>query len=84
MKFVYEKVIEQAGKNQILVFVHSRKETAKTAKYLRDTSLSKDQLAKFIKEDATREFLNRSRNCKRFRFKRTSSLWICNSSCRND
>ena len=27
----YEKVLDQVGKNQTLVFVHSRKETAKTA-----------------------------------------------------
>ena len=31
----YEKLLEQAGKNQVLVFVHSRKETAKTARALR-------------------------------------------------
>ena len=27
-EIVYEKVMEQAGKNQVLVFVHSRKDTA--------------------------------------------------------
>ena len=27
----YEKVMERAGKNQVLIFVHSRKETTKTA-----------------------------------------------------
>jgi hypothetical protein len=32
----YEKVLEQAGKNQVLIFVHSRKETARTARALRD------------------------------------------------
>jgi len=26
---VYEKVFDQAGKNQVLIFVHSRKETGK-------------------------------------------------------
>jgi len=26
---VYEKVMDQAGKNQVLIFVHSRKETGK-------------------------------------------------------
>lgn len=29
-EITYEKVVEQAGKNQVLIFVHSRKETAKT------------------------------------------------------
>jgi pre-mRNA-splicing helicase BRR2 len=30
----YEKVLNQAGKNQTLVFVHSRKETTKTTRFL--------------------------------------------------
>ena len=36
----YTKVLEQVGtnKNQMLIFVHSRKETAKTARYIRDSS----------------------------------------------
>ena len=49
-EIVYEKVIEQAGKNQILVFVHSRKETAKTAKAIRDMCLEKDTLGMFLRE----------------------------------
>lgn len=40
----YEKVIERAGKKQMLVFVHSRKETAKTAKTIRDLALADDKL----------------------------------------
>lgn len=35
----YEKVLDQASKNQTLVFVHSRKETAKTAKFIREILL---------------------------------------------
>ena len=47
-----------AGRHQVLVFCHSRKETAKTAKFIRDTALSKDTLGKFLKEDsASREIL---------------------------
>ena len=54
----YEKVIERAGRHQILVFVHSRKETARTAKIIRDMALAKDHLHKFIGEQAeTREVL---------------------------
>ncbi|CAN0074238.1 unnamed protein product, partial [Heterosigma akashiwo] len=54
----YEKVLAQAGKNQVLIFVHSRAETAKTARALRDLALERDDLAKFIREDsATREIL---------------------------
>ncbi|XP_076460821.1 U5 small nuclear ribonucleoprotein 200 kDa helicase-like [Babylonia areolata] len=47
---VYEKVIEHAGKNQVLVFVHSRKETGKTARAIRDMCLEKDTLGLFLKE----------------------------------
>nr|GLL27460.1 DExH-box ATP-dependent RNA helicase DExH12-like [Ipomoea trifida] len=54
----YEKVIAVAGKHQVLIFVHSRKETAKTARAIRDTALGNDTLGKFLKEDsASREIL---------------------------
>jgi pre-mRNA-splicing helicase BRR2 len=36
---------------QVLVFVHSRKETAKTASFIKDTALKEEKLAKFIKQD---------------------------------
>jgi pre-mRNA-splicing helicase BRR2 len=50
-EITYEKVVEQAGVSQILVFVHSRKETAKTARALRDMAMANDQLSKFLPED---------------------------------
>jgi len=54
----YEKVLDQAGKNQTLVFVHSRKETAKTARYLRDMAIEKETITQFVKPDgAVREIL---------------------------
>ncbi|GAN05971.1 pre-mRNA splicing factor [Mucor ambiguus] len=57
----YEKVIEQIDQreeNQVLVFAHSRKETAKTAKTLRDMALDKDTITRFLKQDsASREIL---------------------------
>eukprot|EP00854_Cymbomonas_tetramitiformis_P003845 gene3845-4801_t len=54
----YEKVMDAAGKHQVLIFVHSRKETAKTAKAVRDSALANDTLGKFLKEDAaSREVL---------------------------
>ena len=49
---VYDKVMENAGRNQVLVFVHSRKETSKTAKAIRDMCLEKDTLGVFLKEDS--------------------------------
>jgi pre-mRNA-splicing helicase BRR2 len=49
---VYEKVIDHAGKNQVLVFVHSRKETAKTARAVRDMCLDRDTIGHFLREDS--------------------------------
>ncbi len=49
---VYDKVMEHAGRNQVLVFVHSRKETSKTAKAIRDMCLDKDTIGQFLKEDS--------------------------------
>lgn len=49
---VYEKVIEHAGKNQVLIFVHSRKETSKTARAIRDLCLERDTLGHFLREDS--------------------------------
>jgi pre-mRNA-splicing helicase BRR2 len=48
----YEKLLEQAGKNQVLIFVHSRKETFKTAKALRDMSIQKQDHQKFMKDES--------------------------------
>lgn len=54
----YEKVLNYAGRSQTLVFVHSRKETAKTAAFLRDTAMEKETLTQFINpEGASREIL---------------------------
>lgn len=54
----YQKVLDQAGRNQTLVFVHSRKETVKTARFLRDTAMEKEIITQFIKPDSgTREVL---------------------------
>ncbi|CAK9298582.1 unnamed protein product [Gordionus sp. m RMFG-2023] len=47
---LYEKVSENAGANQILIFVHSRKETGKSARFLRDTCLEKDTMGNFMRE----------------------------------
>lgn len=49
-EIVYEKTMEHAGKNQVLVFVHSRKETGKTARAIRDMCLEKDTLGNFLRE----------------------------------
>jgi pre-mRNA-splicing helicase BRR2 len=54
----YQRVTEQAGKNQVLIFAHSRKETGKTAKALRDLAEENDELGLFVAEEsATKEIL---------------------------
>ncbi|KAF5776704.1 putative RNA helicase [Helianthus annuus] len=54
----YEKVISVAGKHQVLIFVHSRNETTKTARAIRDTALANNTLGIFLKDDsASREIL---------------------------
>ncbi|KAK9842537.1 hypothetical protein WJX81_005041 [Elliptochloris bilobata] len=54
----YSKVLESAGKHQVLIFVHSRKETAKTARFLKEEALREDKLSLFMKESsASREVL---------------------------
>eukprot|EP01084_Bolivina_argentea_P006503 12342_1 len=54
----YEKVMAQAGRNQVLIFVHSRNETMKTARAVRDMCMENDTLGTFIKEgSATSEVL---------------------------
>lgn len=47
----YEKVLEQAGRNQVLIFVHSRAETVKTAKALRELAVDNDTTSQFVQED---------------------------------
>ncbi|KRT82021.1 helicase, partial [Oryctes borbonicus] len=49
-EIVYEKTMEHAGRNQVLIFVHSRKETGKTARTIRDMCLEKDTLGQFLRE----------------------------------
>jgi len=54
----YEKVDEQAGQTQVMVFVHSRKETHKTAKALRDMAIENETIGKYVGTDsATAEIL---------------------------
>ena len=56
----YAKVMEQVGekRNQLLIFVHSRKETAKTAKHIRDKALELETIGQILRSDAaSREIL---------------------------
>ena len=56
----YTKVMEQVGQNkqQLLIFVHSRKETGKTAKYIKDKALEMETIGQILRSDAaSREIL---------------------------
>uniref|UniRef100_A0A7S4W4W0 RNA helicase n=1 Tax=Ditylum brightwellii TaxID=49249 RepID=A0A7S4W4W0_9STRA len=55
----YEKaLVQRRNDNQMLIFVHSRAETGKTAKALRDLALERDELSHFVREGgATEEIL---------------------------
>jgi pre-mRNA-splicing helicase BRR2 len=55
----YEKVMDQRrGGNQVLIFVHSRAETGKTAKALRDLCLERDETSFFVRDGGgTQEIL---------------------------
>ncbi|KAF9471287.1 hypothetical protein BDN70DRAFT_977186 [Pholiota conissans] len=59
----HEKVLDQAGKNQMLVFIHSRKETTKTARFLCGMAIEKETITQFVKLDgAVREILTKEAN----------------------
>ncbi|KAL3423556.1 Pre-mRNA-splicing factor brr2 [Phlyctema vagabunda] len=56
----YTKVLEHVGtnRNQMIIFVHSRKETSKTARYIRDKALEMETIGQILKSDAgSREVL---------------------------
>ena len=56
----YAKVLEQVGTNkqQMLIFVHSRKETGKTARYIKDKALELETIGQILRSDAaSREVL---------------------------
>ncbi|CAD7931404.1 unnamed protein product [Amoebophrya sp. A25] len=44
----FEKVVHNAGKHQMLIFVHSRKETGRTAKTLREMAMERDVVPRFL------------------------------------
>ncbi|KAL3923274.1 MAG: hypothetical protein SGILL_001748 [Bacillariaceae sp.] len=55
----YEKaLVQRENGNQMLIFVHSRADTGKTAKALRDIALERDELSKFVRDGSkTHEIL---------------------------
>ncbi|KAJ1904578.1 Pre-mRNA splicing, partial [Coemansia sp. IMI 209127] len=54
----YDKIKRHGGQSQVLVFVHSRKETARTAQRLRDMAVEEGHIDMFVKAgSATSEIL---------------------------
>ena len=56
----YKKVLDHVGqqRNQMIIFVQSRKDTARTAKYIKDKLIEEDALGQIIRPDAAvREML---------------------------
>ena len=58
------QVLSAAGQHQVLIFVHSRKETAKTARYLKETALANDTLMRFMKVSPGAPFGDRHQHIK--------------------
>lgn len=60
---LYKKVIERASKTQTIIFVHSRKDTIKTAQYLKEQAYMNDELNLFVKpESASQTILSSESN----------------------
>lgn len=57
----YDKIIEAAeNSHQVIIFVHSRKDTSRTAKWLRDKLVEEDKINLFAKSDpSSKEILKR-------------------------
>ena len=54
----YEKaLVDVQDRNQVLIFVHSRKETAKCAKAVRDLAIENSTIGKFLPSEAARSAL---------------------------
>jgi pre-mRNA-splicing helicase BRR2 len=51
-EILYEKVIERVFNQQIIIFVHSRRDTVRTAKALREKAFTRDELNKIIRPDS--------------------------------
>lgn len=55
----YEKaLVDCRAKNQVLIFVHSRKETAKCAKAIRDLAIQNETIGSFLPSDSAKDSLN--------------------------
>lgn len=51
-EILYEKIVERAGKYNLIIFVHSRKDTIKTANALKELAYTKDDLNKILPDNS--------------------------------
>lgn len=59
----YEKVIERIEKHSIIIFVHSRKETVRTAQKIKEMALANDTIHKILKDSAlSKQVLSQVKN----------------------
>lgn len=77
-EILYQKVMDRVGKQQMLIFVHSRRETANTAREIRDQAYANDDLAKLIREDSASKTIlaQEAENCKNSDLKELLPLGI--------
>lgn len=51
-EILYEKVIQRVANHQMIIFVHSRRDTIRTANYLKETAYAKNQSYKILKPES--------------------------------
>lgn len=51
-EILYEKVMERVANFQLIIFVHSRRDTIRTANYLKDTAYAKNELNRIMRPDS--------------------------------
>ena len=51
-EILYEKVMERASNYQMIIFVHSRRDTARTANNIKDTAFAKNDLGRLLRPDS--------------------------------
>lgn len=44
--------MERVGNFQMIIFVHSRRDTVRTANYLKDTAFANNELSRIIRPDS--------------------------------
>ena len=58
-EILFRLVMERVAEHQLLVFVHSRKDTARTAHELKDQAYAQDELGRFVKNSSSRKLLEK-------------------------